>query len=64
MALLGKVKEEPHDIAHFIPSVSTTSFGLEVKLILKRLMNDKARRDSRMDLPFQTAVEKYSRPKT
>ena len=44
IALLGKVKGEHHDLAHLIPSSINTKSGIQVKKIIKRLLEEKRRR--------------------
>ena len=41
ISLLGKVKGESHDISHLLPCVTTTKSEINVKSILKRLIEDK-----------------------
>lgn len=38
IALRGKIKGEKHDLEHLIPCINTTSTGIPVKAIVKRLM--------------------------
>jgi len=43
IALLGRIKGEHHDLSHLIPCANVTSSGINLKNILKRLLNEKAR---------------------
>jgi len=43
IALLGRIKGEHHDLAHLIPCTNLTSSGINVKNILRRLLDEKAR---------------------
>ena len=56
IALLGKIKGEHHDLAHLIPCAPITESGINLRVILKRLISEK----EKVSLKYGPAISDIS----